>query len=89
MRMQIYTTNVPSFEFEELSAEADGLRLSFAKKLIAISVELETEMMDKGLEVESSEYKVLEHIDNRLAEMLSSFTSWEEQRFIAREIESR
>ncbi len=89
MRMQIYTTNVPSFEFEELSAEADGLRLSFAKKLIAVSVELELEMLDKGLEVESSEYKVLEHIDNRLAEMLSSFTSWEEQRFIAREIESR
>jgi hypothetical protein len=84
---QIYTTNVPELTYDEISAEADGLRLSFAKKLIAVGNDIDKAMEAPELDVESMEYKVLEHINDRLAEMLSSFTSWSEQRFIAREIE--
>ena len=89
MMKHIYTTNVPEFTYDEISAEGDGLRLSFAKKLIAVGLELESEMYDKDREVESIEFKVLEHITDRLSEMLSSFTSWGEQRHIAREIDAQ
>lgn len=85
----IYTSTVPEIEHEGLGLEADGLRLSFAKKLIAVSLEIETELWEKDRDIESEEFRVLSHINDRLCEMLSSFTGWGEQNFIAREIDAQ